>query len=81
MTELGEILWCEKCGKRESFVVSGSGRKAVCLKCRIEVLDLPELRCKAVHDCLFEMFGRVSNRVDNKEPIDHSDIKINEYPE
>ncbi len=64
MTESSEILFCYKCNRRESFVVSGSGQKAICLKCRIEVLDLPELRCKAVHDCLFEMLGRVSNRVD-----------------
>lgn len=67
MTESGEVLWCAKCNRRESFLVSGSGQKGICLKCGIEVLDLPAARCKALHDCLFEMLGAVSNGVDKKE--------------
>ena len=71
MGDYDEILWCEKCDTRQTFNVSGSGRIATCLKCRIEVLDLPELRCKAVHDCLFEMLGKLcpetSTRVDKEE--------------
>ena len=61
-----EILFCPKCDRRESFVVSGSATKAVCLKCKTEIEDLPEARVKAIHDCLFEMLGEVSNEMDKK---------------
>ncbi len=64
MTESSEVLWCIKCDRRKTFVISGSGRKGVCMACGTEIKDLPEARCKAVHDCLFEMLGAVSNGVD-----------------
>lgn len=59
MTENSEILFCEKCGRRESFVVSGSGQKGICLKCGIEVLDLPDARVKAVMDFTFDTLSNV----------------------
>ena len=64
MTESSEVLFCPKCDRRESFLVSGSATKATCLGCETEIEDLPTARCKAVHDCLFEFLADVSNEVD-----------------
>ena len=59
MTE--EILYCPKCKRRESFEIR---EKVLCLACETEIADITEARCKAVHDCMFEMLGKVSNGVD-----------------
>ena len=66
----GEVLFCPKCDRRESFEMSGSGTKGICLKCDTEITDIAEARCKAVHDCLFEMLGKVSKNCPESIGVD-----------
>ena len=61
MTESSEILYCPKCKKRESFLMSGSGTKGICLACETEVVNTVEAKVKAVSDLMFEFFADVSN--------------------
>lgn len=61
MTKSSEILWCKKCNRRETHVVSGSATKAVCLACGREIEDLPAARVKAVMDFTF---ATLSNGLD-----------------
>ena len=56
-----EILFCKKCQRRETFVISGT--KGVCLACNATILDLPATRQQTINDCLFE-FLAVSNGMD-----------------
>ena len=51
-----EILYCPKCKRRESFEIR---EKVLCLACETEIADITEARCKALHECLFEMLGEV----------------------
>ena len=67
MSEREEILFCYKCNRNETHLISGSVSKGVCMACNATILDITTARCAAVHDCLFEMLTQVSNGVDKEE--------------
>ena len=52
-----EILYCQKCKRRETFAVN------VCLACGREVEDLPDARVKAVMDFTFDTLSNVIDTV------------------
>ena len=59
MTEWDECIWCPTCKTRAMFNVGSTGRVAICMDCGTEIEPTIELRCRAIHDCLFEFLATI----------------------